>query len=75
VTGQWALWSGCQNISRDQVQAGDLIVWPMRHMGIAVNNQQLVHAPGPNGTPAPVLGSVDGRRLGLVVYRRLTGRR
>lgn len=76
VTGQWGFWSGCTNIPRDQVQAGDLVVWPLRHMGIAVDNAQMVNCPGPNGTPAPVVGRIDGHTsLGPVVYRRLIGRR
>jgi len=75
VTGQWAVWSGAQTIPRDQVEAGDLVVWPMAHMGIAVDGQQMVNCPGPNGTPAPVLGRIDGAAFGPLVCRRLIGRR
>jgi peptidoglycan DL-endopeptidase CwlO len=75
VTMQWAGWSGCQTIPRDQVQAGDLVVWPLFHMGIAISNSHMVNAPGPNGTPAPVVGTIDGAARGPLVCRRLIGRR
>ena len=75
VTGQWAVWSGAQTIPRDQVDAGDLVVWPLFHMGIAVDNLQMVNCPGPNGTPAPVVGHIDGAASGPLVCRRLLGRR
>jgi cell wall-associated NlpC family hydrolase len=73
VTAQWAIWSGAVTIPRSQVQAGDLLVWPAVHMGIAVSATQMINCPGPNGTPAPVLDSIDGTRLGLLVCRRLRG--
>lgn len=75
VTGQWAIWSGAQSITRDQVDAGDLVVWPAFHMGIAMDNQQMINCPGPNGTPAPVIGRIDGAASGPLVCRRLLGRR
>jgi hypothetical protein len=75
VTGQWAIWSGCTTIPRDQVTAGDLVIWPLFHMGIAIDNATMVAAPGPNGTPAPVRGRIDGAASGPLVCRRLLGRR
>ncbi len=75
VTGQWAIWSGCQTIDRSEVGAGDLVIWPLFHMGIALDNQRMVNAPGPNGTPAPVTGRIDGAASGPLVCRRLLGRR
>lgn len=75
VTGQWAIWSGCATISRDQVEAGDLVIWPLFHMGIAADNQQMINAPGPNGTPAPIVSRIDGAAGGPLVCRRLLGRR
>ena len=74
VTGQWAIWSGAVTIPRDQVDAGDLVVWPLFHMGIAVSNTEMINAPGPNGTPAPVLGHIDGAAGGPLVCRRLLTR-
>ena len=75
VTAQWAIWSGCQSIPREQLDAGDLVVWPARHMGIALDGQTMVHAPGPNGTPAPIIGRIDGSARGPMLCRRLLGRR
>lgn len=71
VTGQWAVWSGATTIPRDQVDAGDLVVWPLFHMGIAIDNQRMVACPGPNGTPAPVFSHIDGAASGPLVCRRL----
>ena len=75
VTAQWALWSGCTTIPRSQVQAGDLVVWPAQHMGMAIDNTTMVNAPGPNGTPAPVTGGIDHTGLGPFLCRRLNGAR
>lgn len=75
VTGQWAIWSGCRNIPRDQLAAGDVVVWPLGHMGIAIDNTQMINCPGPNGTPAPIVGRVDAVRRGPLLCRRLLGRR
>lgn len=75
VTGQWAVWSGCRNIPRDQVAAGDIVVWPLGHMGIAIDNTSMINAPGPNGTPAPVISRIDGAKRGPLICRRLLGRR
>ncbi len=75
VTGQWALWSGCQTIDRSQLDAGDLAIWPLFHMGIAISNGEMVSAPGPNGTPAPTRSGIDGAASGPLVCRRLLGRR
>ena len=75
VTMQWAIWSGATNVPREQVTAGDLVIWPLFHMGIAISNDRMVAAPGPNGTPAPVTGRIDGAASGPLVCRRLIGRR
>lgn len=69
VTMQWALFGN--SVPRGQVQAGDLVVWPMFHMGIAISNAQMINCPGPNGSPAPVIGNIDGGGPGVVTYRRL----
>lgn len=74
VTWQWAFWPQLTSIPRAEVGAGDLVIWPTQHMGIAVDNQQMVNAPGPNGTPAPVLSHIDGSARGPLVCRRLAGR-
>lgn len=68
ATMQWALFGS--GIPRDQVEAGDLVVWPTQHMGIAVSSTQMVNCPGPNGTPAPIVSSID-EHLGPVTYRRI----
>lgn len=73
VTGQWAIWSGAFTITRSEVQSGDLVVWPLQHMGIALDNQSMINCPGPNGTPAPVVGTIDGAAPGPLVCRRISG--
>lgn len=69
VTAQWAF-AGI-GISRAEVQAGDLVVWPLFHMGIAINGAQMVNCPGPNGTPAPVISPIDEAIGGPRVLRRI----
>lgn len=71
VVYQYFLWSGCTTISRGEVQAGDLLLWPTVHMGIAVDNTSMVNCPGPNGTPAPIVSRIDGAASGPLVCRRL----
>jgi cell wall-associated NlpC family hydrolase len=73
VTSQWAIWNGAQTIPRNQVQAGDLCIWPLFHMGIAISNTQMVNCPGPNGSANPVIGNIDGGGTGILVCRRITG--
>lgn len=70
TTFQWALFGS--GVPRAQVQAGDLVVWPAFHMGIAISNAQMVNCPGPNGTPAPVISPIDEQIGGPVTYRRLS---
>jgi cell wall-associated NlpC family hydrolase len=70
VTWQWAVFG--KGISRDQVQAGDLVVWPAFHMGIAISNSQMINCPGPNGTPAPVVSPIDENIGGPRVFRRIS---
>ncbi len=66
VTMQWALFG--TGVPRSQVQAGDLCVWPLFHMGIAISNSQMVNCPGPNGAAARACwcagGSASARRPG-----------
>lgn len=69
VTAQWAVFG--KSISRNQVQAGDLVVWPLFHMGIAISNTQMVNCPGPNGSANPIVSSIDENIGGPVVYRRI----
>lgn len=70
TTIQWALFGS--SIPRDQVQAGDLVVWPLHHMGIAISSSQMVNCPGPNGTPAPVVSPIDENIGGPRTFRRIT---
>jgi peptidoglycan DL-endopeptidase CwlO len=46
VCTQFYAWSGAYKVSADQVQAGDLVVWPS-HMGIAVSPTQMISAENP----------------------------
>lgn len=75
VTASWALWSGATTIQRDQVAAGDLVIWPAFHMGIAISNSQMIAAGGPNGRPDPRVSRIDGSSRGPLVCKRLQGRR
>lgn len=45
-TGAWAIWNGLQRVSRGNLSAGDIIVWPA-HMAIAISNSQCVSALNP----------------------------
>lgn len=49
TTFQWVVWPGVTNVPREQVVAGDVIVWSglVNHMGIAISNTHMVHAPNP----------------------------
>lgn len=70
TTFQWAVFG--TKISRKDVQAGDLVIWPTQHMGIAISNSQMVNCPGPNGTPAPVVGGFDFKLAGMgPIFRRI----
>jgi cell wall-associated NlpC family hydrolase len=73
TTGTWALWSGAVSVPASQIAPGDLIIWPLNHMGIAIDGQTMVHAPGPNGTPAPVIGRIYAGRVGPMLVRRIRG--
>lgn len=71
-TGTWGIWyAGLTSVRREQVVAGDIIVWT-QHMGIAINNQQMVNAINPNeGTKVT---PIDGHGNGpLMIYGRLKG--
>jgi cell wall-associated NlpC family hydrolase len=70
TTIQWGIFGS--SISRGDVQAGDLVVWPLQHMGIAVSNSQMVNCPGPNGTPAPIVSAIDINLHTPRVFRRIT---
>jgi cell wall-associated NlpC family hydrolase len=45
-TATWAVWAGMTTIKRSEVQAGDIVLW-LGHMGIAINNSQVVNALNP----------------------------
>lgn len=45
VTTQFYVWTGAITVPRSSCQAGDLVCW-VSHIGIAINNTQMVHAPG-----------------------------
>jgi cell wall-associated NlpC family hydrolase len=44
VTGQWLVWGGATDVPRSQAAAGDLCC-SLAHIGIAVDNQNMIHAP------------------------------
>lgn len=44
VTGQFLLWGGASDVPRSQAAAGDLCC-SLAHIGIAVDNQSMIHAP------------------------------
>lgn len=73
TTLTWGVWSGATTVPEAQIQAGDLCVWPMFHMGIALDATTMIHAPGPNYTPAPVLGRIHAGRPGPLLIRRVRG--
>ena len=49
ATGSYLVWTGGHTISRANVEAGDLLVWSS-HMGIAINNSQMISALNPSIT-------------------------
>ncbi len=69
TTALWATWPGARTIPRSQVQPGDLLIWPMFHMGIAVSNSQMVSALNPSQGTA--VTGIDGTAGGPLVCRRL----
>lgn len=69
TTVQWAVFG--TSVPRSKVVAGDLVVWPLFHMGIAISSTHFVNCPGPNGTPAPVVSSIDEHIGGPQVFRRI----
>jgi len=69
TTMQWAVFGN--SVPRSQVVAGDLVVWPLFHMGIAISSTQMVNCPGPNGTQAPVVSPIDENIGGPRVFRRV----
>jgi cell wall-associated NlpC family hydrolase len=60
-TGSWAVWSGMRTIKRSEVQSGDIILW-LGHMGIAINNSEVVNALNPkSGTKITNIDKGVGR--------------
>jgi hypothetical protein len=60
-TGSWAIWSGLTSIKRSEVQAGDILIW-LGHMGIAINNTQMISALNPHeGTQISTIDKGVGR--------------
>jgi cell wall-associated NlpC family hydrolase len=62
IVAMYVLWSGAENISKSQVAAGDLILYPPdTHMGIAVSNTEFVSAEDPaNGTAVAPMSDGPG---------------
>jgi cell wall-associated NlpC family hydrolase len=60
-TGAWAVWSGMSTVKRADVQAGDILLW-LGHMGIAIDNKQMISALNPRvGTKITVIDAGVGR--------------
>lgn len=80
VTSAFWAWDGAKTVSRQETQAGDLIVWGpgvIGHMGIAVSPTEMIHAPQPGErikvskiwwTPAPIV-----RRVKSVANNPISG--
>jgi hypothetical protein len=73
TTSAWGIWSGAVTVPEADIRAGDLVVWPLFHMGIALDAETMIHCPGPTGTPAPILGRIHAGRPGLMLIRRVRG--
>jgi hypothetical protein len=58
-TGSWAIWPGLHHKSRNNIVAGDIIIWPT-HMGIAISPTEMVSATGPDGTPSTKRDPIHG---------------
>jgi len=68
-TGTWGVWPGLQRVTREEVQAGDIIVW-VGHMGIAISNTHYMSALNPKTTTK--VRPIDGGGSGpLMIYGRL----
>lgn len=67
-TAIWAIWPGLAHIKRNEVQAGDIIIW-VGHMGIAISNTQMISALNPNDRTR--IGSIDGFSSRAAIYGRL----
>ena len=68
-------WSGCVTVPRAQCQPGDIVVWPLQHMGIASGPNSMINCPGPNGQRNPIVTAIDGEvtgpLAGTLMIRRL----
>lgn len=69
TTLMWLAWTGCVNVSRSEVGAGDLCVW-QTHMGIAISDSRMISAQ--NASNGTQVSGIDGFISGeLLVCRRL----
>lgn len=69
ATGNWGVWPGLQTITRQELQAGDLIVWT-GHMGIALDTNTMISAL--NETTKTAITPIDGHGNGpLLRYGRV----
>jgi cell wall-associated NlpC family hydrolase len=68
ATGQWAIWSGLQRVSRGDVARGDIILWG-GHMGIAVDNSTMISAL--NAREGTRVTKIEGTGRGPIIF---TGR-
>lgn len=74
TSGQWGAWflahgGGSTTVKRADVQAGDIICWS-GHVGIAINNKQMLSARNPSSGTG--VSNIDGGGSGvLICYGRL----
>lgn len=62
VVAEYVLWSGASGVSKENVQAGDLILFPPdTHMGIATSNTEFISAEDPaSGTSVAPISAGPG---------------
>jgi len=66
-TMSWNVWPGIKNVPRSDVQAGDIILW-VGHMGIAISNSTMVHAPNPKRGTVIDRIEVEGKPIRTARY-------
>jgi cell wall-associated NlpC family hydrolase len=65
-SGAWAVWTGLRNVSASEVQAGDIIIWG-GHIGMALNNTQMISALNPKTTTK--VTQIEGTGRGPIIRR------
>lgn len=68
-TGTWYVWPGLMHVKREEIQAGDIVVWAT-HMGIILGSDSMISALNPKITTKvtpirPTGPAIYGRHLGI----------